>query len=62
ASPRGVSAAGGHYTLDVLHAARGWVCIDDEPVSDLRAEDVFRVEREREEGRCAYLLFYRRVR
>ncbi|KAJ6539829.1 hypothetical protein DFH09DRAFT_1041863 [Mycena vulgaris] len=58
----GVSAAGGHYTLDVLHATRGWVRIDDELVSDVRAEDVFGVEREREEGRCAYLLFYRRVR
>ncbi|KAJ6474738.1 hypothetical protein DFH09DRAFT_1472270 [Mycena vulgaris] len=59
---RGVSAAGGHYTLDVSHAAREWVRIDDEPVSDVRAEDVFGVEREREEGRCAYFLFYRRVR
>ncbi|KAJ6491857.1 hypothetical protein DFH09DRAFT_1377182 [Mycena vulgaris] len=58
----GVSAAGGHYTLDVLHATRGWVRIDDELVSDVRAEDVFGVEREREEERCAYLLFYRRVR
>ncbi|KAJ6491848.1 hypothetical protein DFH09DRAFT_1377180 [Mycena vulgaris] len=34
----GVSAAGGHYTLDVLPAAREWVRIDDEPVSDVRAE------------------------
>ncbi|KAJ6474714.1 hypothetical protein DFH09DRAFT_1343053 [Mycena vulgaris] len=49
---RGVSAAGGHYTLDVLHVARGWVRIDDEPVSDVRAEDVFRVERRG--GRVAY--------
>ncbi|KAJ6467051.1 hypothetical protein DFH09DRAFT_1345785 [Mycena vulgaris] len=51
----GVSAAGGHYTLDVLHATRGWVRIDDELVSDVRAEDVFGVEREREEGRNAIM-------
>ncbi|KAJ6469087.1 hypothetical protein DFH09DRAFT_1111299 [Mycena vulgaris] len=59
---RGVSAAGGHYTLDVSHVARGWVGIDDDLVSDVRAEDEFKVEREREEGRysvwllsvCAY--------
>ncbi|KAJ6469085.1 hypothetical protein DFH09DRAFT_1221979, partial [Mycena vulgaris] len=57
----GVSAAGGHYTLDVLHGARGWVRIDDELVSDVRTEDVFGLEREREEQRGAYLLFYRRA-
>ncbi|KAJ6469083.1 hypothetical protein DFH09DRAFT_1294556 [Mycena vulgaris] len=51
----GVSAAGGHYTLDVLNAAREWVRIDDEPVSDVRAEDVFGVEHEREEGRAPAL-------
>ncbi|KAF9532800.1 hypothetical protein CPB83DRAFT_890475 [Crepidotus variabilis] len=68
----GLSAAGGHYTLDVLHpnrypssnpAARpveGWVRIDDEFVSDVRPEDVFRAP-ERDDTRCAYLLFYRRV-
>lgn len=56
----GASAAGGHYTLDVQHATRGWVRIDDELVSDVRAEDVFGYGAEREEGRCAYLLFYRR--
>ncbi|KAJ6539789.1 hypothetical protein DFH09DRAFT_1090110 [Mycena vulgaris] len=50
----GVSAAGGHYTLlDVLHAARGWARNDDKLVSDVCAEDVFGVEREREKGRCA---------
>jgi ubiquitin carboxyl-terminal hydrolase 10 len=41
----------------------GWIRIDDELVSDLRAEDVFGnggVERD-ETMRCAYLLFYRRV-
>ncbi|KAJ7465978.1 hypothetical protein FB451DRAFT_1138093 [Mycena latifolia] len=58
----GVSAAGGHYTLDFLHSTRGWVRIDDELVSDVRAEDVFGFSAQREEARCAYLLFYRRVR
>ena len=62
----GQSAAGGHYTLDVLHpnrnsdsgvrAREGWIRIDDELVSDLRSEDVFGKDRD-----CAYLLFYRKV-
>ncbi|KAG2145065.1 hypothetical protein BD769DRAFT_1419666 [Suillus cothurnatus] len=70
----GLSASGGHYTLDVLHPnidmstpptkpREGWIRIDDELVSDLRAEDVFGsggVEKD-ETMRCAYLLFYRRV-
>lgn len=65
----GVSASGGHYTLDVLHpnrdgvqggtrAREAWVRIDDELVSDVRPEDVFSDARE---DRCAYLLFYRRT-
>ncbi|PFH48346.1 hypothetical protein AMATHDRAFT_65707 [Amanita thiersii Skay4041] len=79
----GLSASGGHYTLDVLHpnrfasvgagvvgqkvAKEGWVRIDDEFVSDVRAEDVFGMTAanmwERDESfRCAYLLFYKRVR
>ncbi|KAJ6453891.1 hypothetical protein C8R47DRAFT_1329230 [Mycena vitilis] len=67
----GVSASGGHYTLDVLHPTRfgagaggeGWVRVDDELVSDVRPADVFGAS-EREDGaaRCAYLLFYRRMR
>ncbi|KAF9554587.1 cysteine proteinase [Agrocybe pediades] len=68
----GLSASGGHYTLDVLHPNRypsanpaakpreGWVRIDDNLVSDVRNEDVFEAS-ERDESRCAYLLFYRRV-
>ncbi|TFK21295.1 cysteine proteinase [Coprinopsis marcescibilis] len=66
----GQSASGGHYTLDVLHPTRytgangkpreGWIRIDDELVSDVRPEDVFG-EQERDDARCAYLLFYRRV-
>ncbi|KAF5364681.1 hypothetical protein D9758_005578 [Tetrapyrgos nigripes] len=69
----GISASGGHYTLDVLHPNRfpssnasakpkeGWIRIDDELVSDVRHEDVFG-EPEKDDPRCAYLLFYRRVR
>jgi ubiquitin carboxyl-terminal hydrolase 10 len=67
----GHSASGGHYTLDVLHPNRypgarireGWVRIDDELVSDVRPEDVFDAwEKEKDEMRNAYLLFYRRIR
>ncbi|KAI0063416.1 cysteine proteinase [Artomyces pyxidatus] len=66
----GLSASGGHYTLDVLHPNRdastgvskpreAWIRIDDEFVSDVRPEDVFNaLDRD---DRCAYLLFYRRV-
>jgi ubiquitin carboxyl-terminal hydrolase 10 len=70
----GHSASGGHYTLDVLHPNRypssdptvkpkeTWVRIDDELVSDVRPEDVFGASEREEESRCAYLLFYRRIR
>jgi len=70
----GHSASGGHYKLDVLHPNRypraknengreGWVRIDDELVSDVGAVDVFEPwERERDEMRNVYLLFYRRIR
>ncbi|KLO14197.1 cysteine proteinase [Schizopora paradoxa] len=62
----GQSASGGHYTLDVLHpnlggdskGREGWIRIDDELVSDLRVQDVFGTHLD---GRCAYLLFYRRL-
>lgn len=71
----GVSAGGGHYTLDVLHpnrdgSARGsgnssgeaWLHIDDETVSAVRHEDVFGGhDNDRADDRCAYLLFYRRA-
>ena len=66
----GLSASGGHYTLDVLHPTRfvapsgrtseGWIRIDDEFASDVRPEDVFGGEND--ENRCAYLLSYKRVR
>ncbi|KAG9318931.1 cysteine proteinase [Chiua virens] len=69
----GLSASGGHYTLDVLHPnidnatgmgptvkpREGWIRIDDELVSDVRPEDVFGPPEQ--DDRCAYLLFYRRV-
>lgn len=72
----GVSAGGGHYTLDVLHPNRdggawgggkntsgeAWLHIDDETVSAVRHEDVFRGhDDDRADDRCAYLLFYRRA-
>lgn len=68
----GLSASGGHYTLDVLHPNRypnvnpgakpreGWVRIDDDLVSDVRPDDVFGAT-DRDDARCAYLLFYRRI-
>jgi len=66
----GLSASGGHYTLDVLHPnidmtaspakpREGWIRIDDELVSDVRPDDVFSPAEK--DDRCAYLLFYRRV-
>ncbi|KAI9511095.1 hypothetical protein F5148DRAFT_975728 [Russula earlei] len=72
----GVSAGGGHYTLDVLHpnrdegtrgdgnggAGEAWLHIDDETLSAVRHEDVFGGhDNERGDDRCAYLLFYRRA-
>ncbi len=71
----GASAGGGHYTLHVLHpnrdgSARGssnssgeaWLHIDDETVSAVQHEDVFGGhDNDRADGRCAYLLFYRRA-
>ncbi|KAG7089705.1 hypothetical protein E1B28_011360 [Marasmius oreades] len=78
----GVSASGGHYTLDVLHSSRfpsrittkaneqacpreGWIRIDDELVSDIRHADIFAssaFERDDAASRCAYMLFYKRIR
>ncbi|RXW12971.1 hypothetical protein EST38_g12880 [Candolleomyces aberdarensis] len=69
----GPSASGGHYTLDVLHPNRypslnpnakpkeGWVRIDDDLVSDVRPDDVFGAAQEKDDSRCAYLLFYSKV-
>jgi len=66
----GMSASGGHYTLDVLHPNRypgaknsqGWIRIDDELFSDVRPDDVFDQERDDGGSRSAYLLFYLRIR
>lgn len=63
----GLSASGGHYTLDVLHSSRdhnskprdSWIRIDDELVSNVRDKDVF--EQVDRDDRCAYLLFYHRI-
>ena len=65
----GESAGSGHYALDVLHpngdgdTGEGWLHIDNEAVSPMRHEDVFRehgAELATDE-RCAYLLFYCRT-
>ena len=67
----GVSAGGRHDTLDVLHLNRdggawgsgnktsgeAWLHIDDETVSAVRHENVFRGhDNDRADDRCAYLL------
>ena len=61
----GVSASEGHYTIDVLHpngnndSREGWLHINDEIVSAVRHEDVFRTYDEgRGDDRCPYMLFY----
>ncbi|KAF8494143.1 hypothetical protein F5888DRAFT_1926325 [Russula emetica] len=65
----GESASSGHYSVDVLHpngdgdTGEGWLHIDNEVVSPIRHEDVFRehgTERAADE-RCAYLIFYCRT-
>jgi ubiquitin carboxyl-terminal hydrolase 10 len=64
----GESAGSGHYTVDVLHpngdsgSEEAWLHIDDEAVSAVRHEDVFRGhENEQVGNRCAYMLFYCRT-
>jgi ubiquitin carboxyl-terminal hydrolase 10 len=60
----GESAGSGHYTVDVLHQDGGsdvesWMHIDDEVVTAVRHEEVFRgPENEQVDDRCAYMLFY----
>jgi ubiquitin C-terminal hydrolase len=65
----GGSACSGHYTADVLHpngdgdTGEVWLHIDNEAVSPMQHEDVFReygTERANDK-RCAYLLFYCRT-
>lgn len=43
-----------------VKSREGWVRIDDELVSDVRQDDVFGAY-EKDDARCAYLLFYRRI-
>ena len=64
----GESADGGHYTVDVLHqseaggSVESWVHVDNELVSAVPREDVFRgFDDERVDGQCAYMLFYSRI-
>ena len=68
----GSSASGGHYTIAVARQdAKGWIHFDDETHSTLAEEDVVVSQEEAEKGKpglvggrekCAYLLFYQRVR
>ncbi|ORX34811.1 hypothetical protein BD324DRAFT_653068 [Kockovaella imperatae] len=70
----GNSASGGHYTVSVSRQdAGGWIHFDDESVSTVPVEQVIVSPEEAKEGRsgyvgvgqrekCAYLLFYLRVR
>jgi ubiquitin carboxyl-terminal hydrolase 10 len=66
----GESAGSGRYTVDVLHpngdsgGGEGWLHIDDGAVSAVQHEDVFENpdrDNEREDGQCAYMLFYCRT-
>ena len=62
----GESVGSGHYTVDVLHpngdgdTGGVWLHVDDEAVSPMRHEDVFREHgtEQTADGQCAYLLFY----
>jgi len=65
---QGKSASKGHHTVYVLHPnahcgnAETWLHIDDETVSTVNHEDVFRRQyNERADERHAYMLFYHRV-
>ena len=68
----GHSATGGHYTVCVARPdGTGWLHFDDETVQPVPTEDVIVSEEEERDGRagtvagrekCAYLLFYQRVR
>jgi ubiquitin carboxyl-terminal hydrolase 10 len=68
----GHSATGGHYTVAVARPdGTGWLHFDDETVQAVPAADVVVSEEEVRNGRagliggrerCAYLLFYQRIR
>ena len=64
----GESAGSGNYTVDVLHpnedsgSGEAWLHIDDEIVSAVSHEDVFRGhDNEWMDNQCAYMLFYCRT-
>ena len=64
----GESTGSEHYTVDVLQPnsdidnEEAWLHIDDEVVSAVRQDDVFRVQdNERVDDRCVYMLFYCRT-
>ena len=68
----GSSASGGHYTVAVSRQdAKGWIHFDDETYSTIAEEDVIVSQEDADNGKvglvgnrekCAYLLFYQRVR
>ena len=64
----GESASSRHYTVDVLHpngdggSGGAWLHFDDEVVSAVRYEDVFRGhDNERVDNQRVYMLFYCRT-
>ena len=68
----GTSASGGHYTVAVSRQdTAGWIHFDDETYAPVSSASVVVSREEAEEGRtglingrekCAYLLFYQRIR
>ncbi len=68
----GTSASGGHYTVAVARQdAAGWIHFDDETYAPVPTDAVVVSPEKAKEGRagliggrerCAYLLFYQRVR
>lgn len=57
----GLSPSGGHYTADVLHQTQDkWYRIDDNNVTEIRQEDVFKRGDEASDSKTAYILIYQR--
>ncbi|KAH9986332.1 hypothetical protein BJV74DRAFT_538642 [Russula compacta] len=63
----GESAGSGHYTVDVVHPnqdglGKAWLRINDDMVNEVGHDVVFDGhDEERADGRCAYMLVYRRA-
>lgn len=63
----GKFATSGHYTVDVIHpnqdgVGEAWLHINDDIVNDVGHDVVFEgYDEERVDGRCAYMLVYRRA-